>query len=543
MWERIANRGIMVAMTRPRGLSLRLKIFFGMAAAALLPLVVMAWQGHRFARDMFLGIQREHVIHTLEASHAKLVAWYATRDRGGDRGAGTAEATLGDELAARPALSREIASVVEPAECRIFQERIMLLDARGVLRYASPACAAVTGAPARLPEELRAAPVALPLASPPSSSSLLPPLPALRYWRDAAGTPLVGAAVADGRLGVTLVVATPADEPYHLLDRYRMHAALTALLTFVCVLLLASRGALWLARPFRTLGEVARRVAEGRHDVRVGPLRDPEAAELAEAFDRMLDEIEAAHARIVRSATLAAVGELSSSVVHEMRNPLSSVKINLQALRRRVDALGDALHRELAEIAIDQVNRLERMLTDLLHYGKPLALRVERLRFRELAEPALELMKPATAERGILFRVEDRLNDRRIAGDRELLLRALTNLLANAAQASPDGGTVALTGFAEGAALLLRVEDRGAGVRDADREGLFRPFFTTRSSGTGLGLANVKKIVERHGGSVAYEPVAEGGSRFTIRLREEGPPPEPAAPNPPEPSPSKEAVS
>lgn len=498
-----------------RGMGLRLKIFLGMAAAALVPLVTVAVSGYSCARDAFVRLQRDHVLTELRAARDRLVAFDQVRRAEGAGGIATAApATL--------------AAIAEPDGCRLFRERVLLLSPDGRVAHASPGTGAVAGAPVRLPDEAWL----VPTAEVAVDRFRFAPAPFAR-WRDARGDPMLSAATAVPGTGFLLVVATPEGEPHALLGGYRTHALATALFAFLFAILLALSVAGRIARPFRLLARAAQRVAEGRHDLRVGGLPGREAGELAEAFDRMLDEIEKAHARIVGSATLAAIGELSSSVVHEMRNPLTSVKINLQALRKRMAAAGDPLHEELAGIALDQAQRLERMLSDLLQYGKPLALGLERIRFRDLADAAVDLVRPSFAERGILYRVEDRLLDRRLMGDRELLLRALVNLLSNAGHASPDGAAVTLTGRAEGATLLLEVEDRGPGVREADRASLFRPFFTTRAAGTGLGLANVKKIVERHGGTVAHEPAAAGGARFVVRLREDGPPPDPVEPGDP----------
>ncbi len=176
-----------------------------------------------------------------------------------------------------------------------------------------------------------------------------------------------------------LVAEINKKEAYAWLGRLRMRAMATGAATLVLVLLIAVRGSRRLSRPLRELAAVSRRIAEGRHEERLGRLEGTEAEEVGRAFNKMLDQLAASHRRLVHAASLAAVGELSSSIVHEMRNPLSSVKINLQALCRRVAA--DPAYAELGAIAIEQLARVERMLLDLLGYGKPLELMLTRTTF------------------------------------------------------------------------------------------------------------------------------------------------------------------
>jgi signal transduction histidine kinase len=270
---------------------------------------------------------------------------------------------------------------------------------------------------------------------------------------------------------------------------------------------------------------VSRRIAEGHHEERLGALPGAEAQDVGTAFNKMLDELAASYRRLSHAASLASVGELSSSVVHEMRNPLSSIKMNLRALREKVQ--GDAAYRELADIASNQVERLEHMLSDLLGYGKPLHLELTGVRFGDVARDVVDVMRPEAEKRAVSIRVQDHLEDTELKTDREQMRRALTNLVANAVQAAKLNGTVLVTGRIDAQAperVAISVSDDGPGLSEAQMDKLFQPFFTTRDGGIGLGLANVKKIVDYHGGTVSAENRPEGGAVFTIYLPLKGPP-------------------
>lgn len=301
-------------------------------------------------------------------------------------------------------------------------------------------------------------------------------------------------------------------------------AAITGAIT-IAVLVLVT---LWisdrLGRPLRDLAQVARSIRAGEVEARLGPLPGAEAEEVRRTFNEMLDDLREKQRQLVLSATLASVGELSSSVAHEMRNPLSSIKMNLQALRRKVE--DDPDYAELAQIAAEQAQRVETMLDDLLQYGRPVELHKQLTGFQELAEAALEVVGDKARSKDVRIEVRDELGGATLAVDREQMCRALTNLLANAIQAVAPGRSVCIAatlrnGSTPGAAQL-EVSDTGPGLSTEALERAFKPFFTSKTNGTGLGLANVKKIIELHGGSVAAANRPGGGAVFTITLPMEG---------------------
>ncbi len=301
----------------------------------------------------------------------------------------------------------------------------------------------------------------------------------------------------------------------------------TLLIRVVLLLIVVLAGvilvAIWLSRllgkPLMQLAAVTHRISEGHTDERLGPMNLEEAEEVRCAFNRMLDELRNKEEELVQSATLATVGELTSRVVHEMRNPLSSVKMNFQALQRSVEQNTENL--ELAEIAMSQLVRLESMLNELLQYGRPLKLTKKDVNVESLFHGVVVELRGASLEGQVEvhFQIQPEVGD--IWVDVEQFTRVLVNLVRNAVEASPKGSQVeihARSGGLSSGTTLIEVIDRGAGIREEQLEMLFKPFFTTKSEGIGLGLANVKKIIGLHSGQISAENGQTAGAIFTITL-------------------------
>lgn len=344
-------------------------------------------------------------------------------------------------------------------------------------------------------------------------------------YRDTCGNPVLGMPSPMPELGWVLVAEVNRSEAFAWLVALRRRAEAAGLVVLIGVIMLGMGGAAVVARPFHRLRDAAVRVAAGRHEERVARLDNAEAQEVAIAFNGMLDELAAYAQRLANAGALAAVGQLSSSIVHEMRNPLSSIKLNLGAVR---EALPDGSDdRELADIALGEATRVERMLNGLLAYGKPLDIRPQPTPVGRLVQRAMDHGRAACRERSLHLDIGWNGQDQTlVAVDEEQMLGALCNLIDNAVSFAPEGGTVELAVSVPADAphaIEISVRDRGPGIRPEHVGKVFDPFFTTRDRGTGLGLANAKKVVACHGGALSGGNHPAGGAVFVLRLpTEEG---------------------
>ena len=217
----------------------------------------------------------------------------------------------------------------------------------------------------------------------------------------------------------------------------------------------------------------------------------------------------ASRSQQARSERLATFGQLVGSIGHELRNPLGVMESSLYILRGRLDA-GDARAQKHVGRIGEQLGIANTIISDLLDMIRDQPLHAERVQLREVVEAAaLQLHLP--------IGLESFAQLPEVSGDASQLRQVFVNLLQNAHEAGGPAGAVRLDAAADSAQVEVGVSDDGPGVDASVRARLFEPLVTTRQKGIGLGLALVKRIVERHGGTVAYEPRGKG-ARFVVRL-------------------------
>ena len=219
---------------------------------------------------------------------------------------------------------------------------------------------------------------------------------------------------------------------------------------------------------------------------------------------------------------LAALGQFAAAIAHDIRTPLTSISMNVQILRRKLQLPDD--DREHLDIALEELARLDRSVAEILDFAKPVKLMSESIDVGELIETTKKNLTAVLFERGVAVRVDhgagvvasDALT---VTGDPQRLRQVLTNLVDNAANASRPGAEVTLRASATADHhVAIEVEDHGRGIGADDLPRIFEPFFTTRPDGTGLGLAIVHKVIRAHGGDIKVRSTVGGGSTFTITL-------------------------
>jgi signal transduction histidine kinase len=228
-------------------------------------------------------------------------------------------------------------------------------------------------------------------------------------------------------------------------------------------------------------------------------------------------QLERAHADVLHKARLATLGQTTSMLVHEIRNPLASIKFGLSDLLASVE-LPKRNGRRL-QIALREVDRLNEMLTDALGYVRPVRLADAPVALESLLEQVAQLLAPALEERKLRLVCELQPDCPLVRADPRQLEQVLLNLLKNAIEASPEGDEVAVRLHARSTWISLEVHNRGEPISPAQQQRLFEPFSSSKPHGTGLGLMLVKRVVEEHGGGIFYSSTEAQGTTFGFRLR------------------------
>lgn len=381
------------------------------------------------------------------------------------------------------------------------QADFVLLDRRGhvVVSTSNVVSAALGGPLAEFLAKPRTGSAIFRIERPVRSVAVYQPIAAPndpRYSALVAVAPLGDAEAAAGRAAIGLGLA--------------MLAAAAAL----CILLLVLVRNI--TRPLSQLSALADRIALGERDERIDLPRADEIGALAAALNAMMARLQDYESRLSARSRLSALGEMSARLAHEIRNPLTGLKLHLQLLAERVDQ-GESTR--VAQL-LAEVQRLELLVSSTLMLGREQALQLESTELATMIAEVADLMGPSLAHRGIdvARRCDEQL---RMNVDRARLRQAILNLVTNAADAMSQGGKLLITAETEDAdsRVAIAVEDSGPGVPDAVRARLNEASMSTKPFGLGLGLAVCREVAAAHGGELRIERSAGlGGARFVIAL-------------------------
>jgi two-component system sensor histidine kinase AtoS len=314
---------------------------------------------------------------------------------------------------------------------------------------------------------------------------------------------------------IELVVAAPLT-PFVLPFRRAARTGVAALIGvavagLVFVTLLTRR----VTRSLVELAGAAEAVARGDLDREVVARTGDEVGRLAHAFNAMTDSLRRTLAELSQRQAVAAVGEFASALAHEIRNPLSAIRLNLQHVEEQLDAhpsLRDPVGHSLRDIA-----RLESTVAGALRLARTGRMHMEPLALSAPLSAAARAAEPEFRARGVTFEMVASPTDG-VRGNSAALEQLFLNLLLNAAQATPSGGRVGAHVRADQASVTATIWDTGAGFASGARERAFEPFFTTKAEGSGLGLTVARRITTAHGGTIEIESVAGEGTSVLVRL-------------------------
>jgi two-component system sensor histidine kinase HydH len=242
--------------------------------------------------------------------------------------------------------------------------------------------------------------------------------------------------------------------------------------------------------------------------------RHKSVAEQLAVANRNLNEAEAA---VRRSERLAALGQLSAGLAHELRNPLGTIRASAEMLSKNMSQEND-LAREMAGFISTEVDRTNSLVTRFLEFARPLRLRLSKAELGEVIDRAVANLEHGSPRYQVSVYKNYSPDIPPFLFDSELIERVMYNLLLNSVQATPAGGAITVKTRSVNGKAEISVIDRGTGIEPRHMESIFNPFFTTKPDGVGLGLAIVSKVVDEHGGRMSIESEAGKGSIFRVYL-------------------------
>ena len=330
--------------------------------------------------------------------------------------------------------------------------------------------------------------------------------------------PLKG--IEDNLLGVLLIGSSRRD-----LVELEGSTLRTAVVVAVTGILMAIVLSWWatarITRPVQRLAESAARVAAGNWGTTVEVAGKDEIGQLARVFNRMTHELVEQRERLVQAERVAAWRELARRLAHELKNPLFPLQItveNMQRARAGYPEQFDEVFREGTSTLLAELSKLKQIIGRFSDFAKMPAPEIGAVNLNGLVTETMRLFEAQLSQAGIraAAQLDPRLGP--VQADAEQLTRVLRNLILNAVDAMPEGGSLTVRTRALGSGARLEVSDTGQGLTPEECARLFTPYYTTKTHGTGLGLAIVQSVVSDHKGRIAVESEKGKGTTFRIDL-------------------------
>jgi two-component system, NtrC family, nitrogen regulation sensor histidine kinase NtrY len=327
-----------------------------------------------------------------------------------------------------------------------------------------------------------------------------------------------------GTDGTVLAVLVIANSRRGMVDVQRHITAIAASVAGIGILF-AVAASLWIAArisaPIEELARAAQQVAAGDWGARVEIVARDEVGVLARSFNHMTNELTSQRDKLIQSERVAAWRELARRLAHELKNPLFPMQItveNMLRARKLPRIQFDEIFNESAATLQAELSNLRAIVARFSDFSKMPDPKLERMDAREAVHRVLALYTPALEERKIDVGTAITPDQLIVLADAELLHRALSNLVLNAMDAMPEGGTITVSASRSLDTARISVADTGAGLTDEEAARLFTPYYTTRQHGTGLGLAIVQSVITDHRGRIFVERPDNGGARFVVVL-------------------------
>lgn len=276
----------------------------------------------------------------------------------------------------------------------------------------------------------------------------------------------------------------------------------------------------WVTAPLRLLQESFAGMTFGKYNQKINYKNDDEIGALVQNYNQKLEELEFAAEQIAKNERESAWREMAKQVAHEIKNPLTPMKLSIQQLQRVYDPENPNSADKLNKVAtslIEQIDALTKIANEFSNFAKMPHPNEIELDLKPLIESVIEVFR---TEEDIEIFFETELDAVPLLADKDQMLRVLNNLIKNAIQSIPENkqGRVSISLTRKKENYLITISDNGSGIAESEQSKIFVPYFTTKTTGTGIGLAMVRQIIENHRGTITFETRIDEGTSFFIEL-------------------------
>lgn len=273
--------------------------------------------------------------------------------------------------------------------------------------------------------------------------------------------------------------------------------------------------------PIKELLDITKRVADGdlEHEGKIKS--HDEIGELTTAFYQMIKQLKLFQRRLVESEKMAMAGQMAAAFAHDIRNPLSSIKMIVQLLEKKTTLNLNEENKEnekYLRAILEEVNRLDAKIKGRLDLIRPLELNLQNASLNDILIELISLMEANMSHHNIELEKSLEALIPSLKLDIDRIKQAFMNVILNSIQAMPNGGKLKISSGMESDAVSVEITDTGIGMSKETLDHLFTPFYTTKEGGTGLGLLNAKRAIEQHGGSIGVSSEAGVGTKVIVRL-------------------------
>jgi signal transduction histidine kinase len=286
-----------------------------------------------------------------------------------------------------------------------------------------------------------------------------------------------------------------------------------------------------ITRPLKKLVEGTVMISKGDFAQKIDIDTQDEIGNLAESFNKMSHQLyltrermEAASKRLIQAEKLASIGRISAGIAHEIRNPLTSVKLNIQKVME--SKYLDDVDKEHLDISQEGIGHIENFIKELLNFTRVSELHADHFSVEEIIDESIKMIRGTLRLKKVRLEKDVQENLPPLLVDGDKLRQVFLNIMHNACEAVPEAGKIKISlspaKSSEGGGVKIEISDNGSGIPEKDWETIFEPFYTTKSTGIGLGLANARKIIEQHKGIIQVKKKKGKGACFEVIIPSEG---------------------